>query len=263
MKQHVRTLPGQQSPSADYRQRVVPQRVLVICASLFCVAVGLVQAQIPYPVKSIKLIAPTQPGGGVDLVARTVSEGLSIAVGQPVIVENQSGGGGIVASLATARADPDGYTLMVGYVGTHGTKPAVRRLPYDAIKDFTPIAMIGGTPNVLVLPMEFPANSLKEFIQHARKNPSRNSYGSGGAGTVPHLAMEQLKMATDTDMVHIAYRGIGGAFTDMLGGRIQAMLPGLAAALPHIKANKVKALAVTGAKRHPLLPDVPTFEELG
>ena len=181
-----------------------------------------------------------------------------------MVVENQSGGGGIVGSLATARAAPDGYTLMVGYVGTHGTNPAVRKLPYDAVKDFTPIAMVGGTPNVFVVPPSVPATTLREFAAWAKANPEKLAYGSAGPGTLTHLAMEQFKVAAGvTDVTHIAYRGIGPAFTDILGGRTQAMLPGLAAALPHIKAGKLKPLAVTGTRRHPLLPDVPTFEESG
>ena len=165
--------------------------------------------------------------------------------------------------MATARAAPDGYTLMVGYVGTHGTNPAVRKLPYDAIKDFTPIAMVGGTPNILIVPPALPVSTLPEFVQYAKKNPGKLSYGSSGQGTLTHLAMEQLKIAADMDLVHVPYRGIGPAFTDILGGQTQAMFPGLAAALPHIKAGKVKPLAITGQKRHPLVPEVPTFEELG
>src|SRR6516164_6634776 len=129
-----------------------------------CVAAGFATGQPSYPTKPIKIIAPVQPGGGVDLVARQVGERLNSALGQPVIVENISGGGGIVGSQATARAAPDGYTLMVGYVGTHGTNPALRKLPYDAVKDFTPIAMVGGTPNVMVVHPSVPANTLKEFL---------------------------------------------------------------------------------------------------
>src|SRR5450432_2111388 len=220
-------------------------------------------AQAGYPNKPIKIIAPVQPGGGVDLVARTIAERLGKALDQAIIVENQSGGGGVIASLATARAAPDGYTLMVGYVGTHGTNPSVRKLPYDAIKDFTPIAMVGGTPNILVVPPSLPANTLKEFVAYVHANPGKLSYGSSGPGTLTHLAMEQLKVAADLDIQHVPYRGIGPAITDILGGQTQALFPGLAAALPHIKAGKMKPLAITGTKRHPLLPDVPTFEELG
>jgi tripartite-type tricarboxylate transporter receptor subunit TctC len=220
-------------------------------------------AQSGYPNKPIKIIAPVQPGGGVDLVARTIADRLGQALGQSIIVDNQSGGGGVVGSMATARAAPDGYTLMVGYVGTHGTNPAVRKLPYDAIKDFTPIAMVGGTPNILIVPPSVPVSTLKEFVDYARANPGKLSYGSSGPGTLTHLAMEQLKAAADLDITHVPYRGIGPAITDILGGQTQALFPGLAAALPHIKAGKMKPLAVTGTKRHPLLPDVPTFEELG
>ncbi len=220
-------------------------------------------AQSGYPTKPIKIIAPVQPGGGVDLVGRTIADRLGRVLGKSIIVDNQSGGGGVVGSLATARAAPDGYTLMVGYVGTHGTNPAVRKLPYDAVQDFTPIAMVGGTPNVLVVPPSLPVNTLREFVAYAKANPGKLSYGSAGPGTLTHLAMEQLKVAADLDMVHIAYRGIGPAFIDILGGQTQAMFPGLAAALPHIRAGKVKPLAVTGTQRHRLLPDVPTFEESG
>lgn len=232
-------------------------------AVLALILAPAILAQGTYPTRAIKIIAPVQPGGGVDLVARTIAERLQKTLGQPVVVENQSGGGGIVGSQATARAAPDGYTLMVGYVGTHGTNPAVRKLPYDAVKDFTTIAMVGGTPNVLVVPPSLPVKTLPEFIAYVKANKGKLSYGSSGPGTLTHLAMEQLKVATDLDIQHVAYRGIGPAITDILGGQTQALFPGLAAALPHIKAGKMRPLAVTGTKRHPLLPDVPTFEELG
>jgi tripartite-type tricarboxylate transporter receptor subunit TctC len=241
------------------RRRFTP---LLVASVLLAVAAAL-HAQ-PYPNKPIKIIAPVQPGGGVDLVARTIGERISKSLGQGVVVDNQSGGGGVVASLATARAAPDGYTLMLGYVATHGTSPAVRKLPYDAIKDFTAIAMVAGTPNILVVPAAVPASNLREFITWAKSQPGKLSYGSAGAGSLTHLAMEQFKIAADLpDITHVAYRGIGPAFTDILGGQTQAIFPGLAAGLPHIRAGKVKPLAITGVRRHPLVPDVPTFEELG
>jgi tripartite-type tricarboxylate transporter receptor subunit TctC len=242
------------------RRRTVLKRIGALAALPLARATF---AQAGYPNKPIKIIAPVQPGGGVDLVARTIADRLGRVLGQSIVVENQSGGGGVVGSLATARAAPDGYTLMVGYVGTHGTNPAVRKLPYDAVKDFTPIAMVGGTPNILVVPPSLPVNSLRELVQYAKANPGKLSYGSAGPGTLTHLAMEQFKVATDIDLVHVPYRGIGPAITDILGGQTQALFPGLAAALPHIKAGKMRPLAVTGLKRHPLVPDVPTFEELG
>src|SRR5260221_980518 len=235
---------------------------LVAGIARLCGRAGAV-AKDAWPSKPIKIIAPVQPGGGVDLVARLVADRLGKVLGQSIIVDNQSGGGGIVGSQSTARAAPDGYTLMVGYVGTHGTNPALRKLPYDAIKDFTPIAMVGGTPNIMVVNPGVPANTLKEFIAYAKANPNKISYGSSGQGTLTHLVMEQLKEETGIDVAHVPYRGIGPALTDLLGGQTQISAPGLAAALPHIKVGKLRPLSITGATRHPLMPDVPTLAELG
>ena len=221
------------------------------------------RAQEVWPSRTIKIIAPVAPGGGVDLVARTMGERLGEVLGQAFVIENQSGGGGLIASQAVTRAAPDGYTLMLGYVGTHGTNPAVRKLPYDAVKGFTAIGMVGGTPNVLVVSPETPVKSVKELIAYAKANPTGLSYGSAGAGTLTHLVMEQFKEATQTSMSHVPYRGISPAIMDVLGNHTQVLFPGLAAALSQIKADKLRPLAVTGARRHPLLPEVPTLEELG
>ena len=223
---------------------------------------GLVAAQ-SYPVKPVKIVVPAQPGGGLDLIGRTVADQLGRAMEQSFIVENVSGGGGTIASQAVARAAPDGYTLMVGYVGTHGTNPAVRKVPYDAVKDFTAIAMVGGTPNVLVVHPSVPVGDLKALIDYAKKNAGRMNYASGGMGTLNHLAMEQLKADAGFDAVAAHYRGIGPAINDILAGQTQMMMPGLAAALPHIRSKKMRPIAITGLKRHALLPDVPTFEESG
>jgi len=179
-------------------------RAVALIAIALPAATALGQNKPDYPNRTIKIIAPVQPGGGVDLVARTVADRLGVALGVPIVVDNQSGGGGVVGSLATARAAPDGYTLMIGYVGTHGTNPAVRKLPYDAVKDFTPIAMVGGTPNILVVPPSLPVKTLPEFIAYAKANKDKLSYGSSGPGTLTHLAMEQLKVATDIDLAHAA-----------------------------------------------------------
>jgi tripartite-type tricarboxylate transporter receptor subunit TctC len=238
-----------------------PARVII--AALAIAAFPQAAAQAPYPSKPVKIIAPVAPGGGVDLVARTIGERLGKALGQNFIVDNQSGGGGVIASQATVRAAPDGYTLMVGYVATHGTSPAVRKLPYDAVADFTPIAMVGGTPNVLVIHPSVPAANVRQLVEYAQKAAGKATYGSSGQGSLTHLAMEQFKLAAGFDAVHAPYRGIGPAITDLLGGQTQMMMPGLAAAIPHIRAGKMKPLAVTGLKRHPLIPEVPTFEELG
>lgn len=222
------------------------------------------QSAVPaYPIKPIKLIAPVAAGGGLDNIARAVAEKLSRSLGQTVVVENMGGGGGAIASQATAKAPADGYTLMIAYVGTHGTNPAVRKLPYDAIKDFTPIGMIGATPNVLIINPELPINNFKEFVDYAKKNPAKLSYGSAGPGTLTHLGMEQLKLAAGIFMVHVPYRGVGPAYTDLLAGQTQAMFPTLFAALPYINTNRVRGLALTGAKRSPAAPSIPTFKELG
>jgi len=216
-----------------------------------------------YPVKPVKIVVPAQPGGGLDLIGRTVAEQLGRALEQSFVVENVSGGGGSIASQNVARAAPDGYTLMVGYVGTHGTNPAVRKVPYDAVKDFTAIAMVGGTPNVLVVHPSVPAADLKSLVDYAKKSNGRLSYASGGIGTLNHLAMEQFRVAAGFEAVVAHYRGIGPAIVDILSGQTQMMMPGLAAALPHIRGKKMRPIAITGLARHALLPDVPTFEESG
>jgi tripartite-type tricarboxylate transporter receptor subunit TctC len=216
-----------------------------------------------YPVKPIKLIAPVAAGGGLDNIARAVAERLSRSLGQAIVVENMGGGGGAIASQATAKSPADGYTLMIAYVGTHGTNPAIRKLPYDAIKDFTPIGMIGATPNVLIINPDLPIKNFKEFVEYAKKNPGKLSYGSAGPGTLTHLGMEQFKLAAGIFMVHVPYRGVGPAYTDLLAGQTQAMLPTLFAALPYINTNRVRGLALTGAKRSPAAPNIPTFKELG
>ncbi|TMH70462.1 MAG: tripartite tricarboxylate transporter substrate binding protein [Betaproteobacteria bacterium] len=235
-----------------------------LLAILFTALLPLATAAQSYPMKPVKIIVPAQPGGGLDLIGRTVADQLSRALDQSFIVENSGGGGGLIAAMSTSRAAPDGYTLMVGYVGTHGTNPAVRKLPYDAIRDFTPIAMVGGTPNLLVIAPAVPAADLQSFIDYAKKNPKKLNYGTGGIGLLNHLALEQFRAAAGLEeAVYAHYRGIGPAIADLLGGQIQVLMPGLAAALPHIRAGKLEPLAITGLQRHPLQPDLPTFEELG
>jgi len=215
------------------------------------------------PNRPIRYIVPVAAGGGSDLVGRTVTERWARALGQGFVVENIGGGGGAIACQTTAKAPPDGYTLLQGYVATHGTSPATRKLPYDALRDFTPVGMIGSTPNVLVVNTSVPANTVAEFVAYLKKNPGRLSYGSAGQGSLTHLTMELFKQQVDSFMVHIPYRGIAPAFTDLIAGQTQAMFPGLAAATPHIKSGRVKPLAVTGTQRHPQYRDLPTLEEAG
>ena len=236
--------------------------LLQAAPALICVP-GLVLAQSAYPSKPIRYIVPVSAGGGSDMVGRTVTERWGNLLKQSFIVDNQGGGGGVIAAQATARAVPDGYTLMQGYVATHGTSPATRKLPYDPVRDFTAIGMIGATPNVLVVNAALPVKTVKEFIDYVKKNPGRVSYGSAGQGSLTHLTMELFKQQIDSFMVHIPYRGIAPAFTDLIGGQTQAMFPGLAAAIPHIRSGRVRPLAVTGLTRHSQFKDVPTLDESG
>jgi tripartite-type tricarboxylate transporter receptor subunit TctC len=226
---------------------------------------GFARAQAAYPARPIRYIVPVAAGGGSDLVARVTTEAWGKgALNANFVVENIGGGGGAIACQTTAKAAPDGYTLLQGYVATHGTSPATRsKLPYDPIRDFTPVGMIGATPNVLVVNADVPAKSVAELVAHIKRNPGSLSYGSAGQGSLTHLTMELFKQQIGAFVVHLPYRGVAPAFTDLLGGQTQAMFPGLAAALPHIRSGRVRALAVTGAARHPVLPDVPTMIEAG
>lgn len=239
------------------------RRTLLQAAPALLGLPALSRAQAAYPSKAIRYIVPVSAGGGSDMVGRTVTERWGNLLKQSFVVDNQGGGGGVIACQATARAAPDGYTLLQGYVATHGTSPATRKLPYDAIKDFTPVGMIGGTPNVLVVNASLPVNNIREFIDYVKKNPGKVSYGSAGQGSLTHLTMELFKQQINSFMVHIPYRGIAPAFTDLIGGQTQAMFPGLAAAVPHIRSGRVRPLAVTGRQRHPQFKDLPTLDESG
>jgi tripartite-type tricarboxylate transporter receptor subunit TctC len=239
------------------------RRLLLGAGAGLLASPGCLLAQATYPNKAIRYIVPVAAGGGSDMVGRTLTDRWGKQLNQTFVVDNQAGGGGVIACQLTAKAPPDGYTLLQGYVATHGTSPATRKLPYDPIKDFTPIGMIGGTPNVLVVNSSLPVSTLKEFADYLRKNPGKLSYGSAGAGSLTHLTMELFKQQVNSFMVHIPYRGVAPAFTDLIGGQTQAMFPGLAAAMPHIRSGRVRPLAVTGASRHPLLKDTPTLVESG
>jgi len=238
------------------------RRHLLQAASAAALLPRLAAAQ-TWPSKPVRYIVPVAAGGGNDMIARVVTERWGRALGQSFVVENLGGGGGVIACQTAARAPADGYTLLQGYVATHGTTPATRRVSYDAIKEFTPIGMIGATPNVLAINDHVPAKTIKELVDYVKRNPGKVSYGSAGPGSLTHLTMELFKQETGVFMVHIPYRGIAPAITDLLGGQTQAMFPGLAAALPHLRSGRMRALAVTGPQRNPQLRDVPTMEEVG
>jgi tripartite-type tricarboxylate transporter receptor subunit TctC len=239
------------------------RRDLLQSAALLAAVPGLARADAPFPSKPMRYIVPVAAGGGSDMVGRTVTERWGQVLKQSFVVDNMGGGGGVIACQATMRAAPDGYTLMQGYVATHGTSPATRRLPYDPIKDFTPIGSIGATPNVLVVNAASPIKTLQDFIAYVKKHPGKLSYGSAGPGSLTHLTMELFKLQIDGFVVHIPYRGIAPAFNDLIGGQTDAMFPGLAAATPHIRGGQVRPLAVTGLQRHPQFKDVPTLIESG
>ncbi|WP_427912980.1 Bug family tripartite tricarboxylate transporter substrate binding protein [Ramlibacter sp. MMS24-I3-19] len=238
------------------------RRHLLQAASAAIVLPRLAFAQ-SFPTKPIRYIVPVAAGGGNDMIARVVGERWGSALGQPFVIENLGGGGGVLASQTTAHSAPDGYTLMQGYVATHGTNPATRKVPYDAVKDFTPIGMIGATPNVLAVTSSLPVKTVAEFVDYVKKNPGKVNYGSAGQGSLTHLTMELFKIETGTEMTHVPYRGIAPAINDVLGGQTQAMFPGLAAALPHLRSGRMRALAVTGKQRNPQIKDVPTLDEAG
>jgi tripartite-type tricarboxylate transporter receptor subunit TctC len=241
------------------------RRSFLLSASAAAIALPRVSfARDDYPEHGhpITYIVPVEPGGGSDYVGRATTSAWGQELGSTFVVENISGGGGVIACQKTMRAKPDGYTIMQGYVATLGTSPATRKLPYDPVKDFTAIGMIGGTPNVLVVNAKLPIHDLKEFIAYAKQHPNMN-YGSAGAGSLTHLLMELLQQQAGTHMVHIPYKGIAPAFTDLLSQQTQAMFPGLAAAVPHLRAGTVRPIALSGDRRNSAFPDIPTFKELG
>lgn len=220
-------------------------------------------AQPAFPNKVIRVIVPVAPGGGADAVARMITEKMSLSLGTPIIIENKAGASGSVAAMEVARAAPDGYTLMQCFVATHSTNPAVLKLKYDPVVDFVPVGMMAQTSNVLVVGEKNKAKDLQEFLAQARAKPGGMSFSSAGSGSATHLIMEYLENQSKVDLLHVPYKGAAPAMQDLLGGQVDAMFPSLTTALPHIKAGKLRALAVASAKRDPLLPDVATVAEQG
>jgi tripartite-type tricarboxylate transporter receptor subunit TctC len=219
------------------------------------------RAQSDFPSRPLRYVVPLPPGAGADFIARTVAERMAAELGKPVLVENRAGASGSIGSDYVAKSPPDGHTLLQCYIATHGTNPAVSRLPYDAVKDFAPVGMVAVTPNILVVNEKVPAKTLAEFVGLARAKGL--SYGSTGAGSATHLTMAYLEQQAGIQLVHVPYKGAAPATTDLLGGQVDAMFPSLVTALPHIRSGRLRALAVSAAKRSPLLPEVPTVAESG
>jgi tripartite-type tricarboxylate transporter receptor subunit TctC len=218
----------------------------------------------PYPAHPVKLIVPFPPGSTPDIVGRTLGAKLQQALGQPFVVENRTGAGGNIGTEAVAKAPPDGYTLLIGINGPIATnKYLYKSLPYDPDKDLAPISLLATAPQMLVVTPALNVDAFGAFINYARANPGRISYASVGSGSASHLTMELLKGEAKIDLVHVPYRGFPPAVTDMLAGNVQTMFAIIPGVLPHVRAGKMKALAVTALKRSPLAPEVPSVAELG
>jgi tripartite-type tricarboxylate transporter receptor subunit TctC len=225
---------------------------------------AMVQAQSQWPTKAIRFLVPFAPGGTSEIVARSVAAELSKQLGVTVYVENKPGGAGTVAMQEAAHAAPDGYTIILGHVGTLAVNPyMLKNQPYDVNKDFMPVTLLAKVPNVFVIHPDVPAKNFKEFVAYVKANPGKLNYGSAGNASAGHLAMEYLKLVTGMFITHIPYRGTGPQLTDLLSGRTQASSAGMPALGAFIRAGKLRAIAVGTQQRIPALPDVPTVAEMG
>jgi len=237
--------------------RPLASLLLACCASFAALAQD-------YPIKPIHLIVPFPPGGGNDTVARAIAQQVGPDLGQPVVIDNRPGAGGSVGAELAARAPADGYTLFLAGVGSHAVNPNLHRsLPYDPVRDFAPISLIASAPSVLVVNPAVPARTLAEFTAYARAHPGKLNYASNGNGSAAQLAAAMYETMADVRMVHVPYKGIAPAMTDLMSGEVQLMFGTIVALVPHIQAGKLRALAVTSRKRSSLLTGVPTLAESG
>ncbi|WP_162583558.1 tripartite tricarboxylate transporter substrate binding protein [Variovorax sp. PBS-H4] len=237
-------------------------RHLAILLALCLPVAAAAQGATDFPSKPIRIVVPFPAGGATDAAARLVATQMSEKWGQPVVVDNRAGAGGNVGSDLVAKSAPDGYTLVMGVTGSHAINTSLySRMPYDPVADFVPISQVAVVPNVLVVHPSVPAKNLDELVALAKREPGRLNYASLGNGTAAHLGMEMLKSAAGIDVTHVPYKGSAPAVTDLLAGQVHMMVDGLPSALPHIKAGKLRAIALTSLHRAPSVPDLPTIAE--
>ena len=233
-------------------------------AALLATGVGAAMAQDGYPNKPLTMVVPFSAGGTTDILARIVGQALGQELGQTIIIENKPGAGGNIGAQQAARAKADGYTLFMGTVGTHAINQALyKKLPYDPIKDFTPLSRVANVPNLLVAHPSRPYKTVKEMIEYGKKHPNEITYGSPGSGASPHVSGALFQSMTGVELTHVPYKGSAPAISDLLGNQIAVMFDNMPSAIQHVRSGKLRPIAVTTAKRSPELPDVPTIAEAG
>ena len=233
-------------------------------AALLATGMGAAVAQDGYPNKPLTMVVPFSAGGTTDILARIVGQALGQELGQTIIIENKPGAGGNIGAQQAARAKADGYTLFMGTVGTHAINQALyKKLPYDPIKDFTPLSRVANVPNLLVAHPSRPYKTVKEMIEYGKKHPNEITYGSPGSGASPHVSGALFQSMTGVELTHVPYKGSAPAISDLLGNQIAVMFDNMPSAIQHVRSGKLRPIAVTTAKRSPELPDVPTIAEAG
>lgn len=239
-------------------------KIFALVAAFFLAGLTAAAAAQNYPVKPIRFIAPFPPGGSTDFLARLVALKMSDSLGQQVVVENRGGAGGTIGVEAAARSAPDGYTIVMGHIGTFGVNPTLYpKLPYDAIRDFAPITLLAMVPNGMVVHPALPARTVKEFLALARAKPKQLLYGSGGNGSAAHLAAAYFEYLAKIQLTHVPYKGTGPALIDLVAGQTSMMITGMPAVMPHVRSNRLRLIAVGTAKRLTQFPDLPTIGESG